>query len=55
MNYAIRMGVPEMQDLWNDLQIKYRNGTISKTELELYKKLGKTLKLLSTNARDILV
>ncbi len=51
MNFAIRMGIPEMQTLWSDLQTKYRNGTISKSEAELYKKLGKTLKLLSSNPR----
>ena len=47
MNYNIRMGIPEMQKLWDDLQQKYRSGTISKTEGKLYKKWGKALKKLS--------
>ncbi|MCD8018262.1 MAG: hypothetical protein LUF92_01365 [Clostridiales bacterium] len=41
MNFLIRMGIPEMEELWNDLQAKHRNGTISKKEEELYKKWGK--------------
>ncbi len=51
MNFTIRMGFPEMRDLWIDLQTKYRNGTINKNDQELYNKLGKTLKLLSANPR----
>ncbi len=27
MDFALRMGVPEMLQLWTDLQTKYRNGT----------------------------
>ena len=49
MNYHIRMGVPEMQKLWTDLQEKYRNRTIKKREEQLYKKWGKALKLLATD------
>ena len=30
MSYKIRMGIPEMNDLWNKLQSDYRNGTINK-------------------------
>ena len=26
MGYMIRMGIPEMEQLWNDLQQRYRNG-----------------------------
>ena len=47
MNFAIRMGIPEMMQLWTDLSKKHVNGTISKKELSLYKKWGKALKLLS--------
>jgi hypothetical protein len=43
------MGIPEMQMLWNNLQQKYRNGKITKKEERLYKKWGKSLKLLSEN------
>ena len=47
MGYAIRMGIPEMEELWNSLQTKFKDGTISKNDEELYKKWGKALKLLS--------
>ncbi len=30
MGYAIRMGIPEMDELWNTLKTKHRDGTISK-------------------------
>lgn len=47
MIYKIRMGVPEMMNLWNNLQMKFRNETISKKENELYQKWGKALKFLA--------
>ena len=47
MGYVIRMGIPEMEELWNSLQSQYRNGTISKKDEELYKKWGNALKKLS--------
>ena len=37
-NFNIRMGIPEMQELWLDLQEKYRSGNIKKKEEQLYKK-----------------
>lgn len=49
MSFNIRMGIPEMQRLWMNLQQKYRLGTIKKKEEELYKKWGKALKLLADN------
>lgn len=49
MNFVIRMGVPEMEKLWRDLQSKFKAGTINKAELKLYKKWGKALKLLSND------
>ena len=36
--FNIRMGIPEMQELWLDLQEKYRSGNIKKKEEQLYKK-----------------
>ena len=51
MQFLIRMGIPEMEDLWSKLQSKYRSGTISKKDTSLYKKWGKALKLLSDNPR----
>ena len=47
MNYTIRMGIPEMEELWHDLQQKHRAGTAQKDEERLYSKWGKALKLLS--------
>ncbi|ADK68299.1 conserved hypothetical protein [Olsenella uli DSM 7084] len=49
MSFAIRMGVPEMECLWNDLQAKHLVGTASKAEERLYAKWGKAMRLLSEN------
>ncbi len=49
MNYNIRMGIPGIQELWADLQQKYRSGKIKKKDEQLYKKWGKALKLLADN------
>lgn len=43
------MGVPEMKELWENLQSQYRDGKIKKSDERLYKKWGKTLKILSEN------
>ena len=32
MGYAIRMGIPEMDELWNTLKTKHRDGTIDKKD-----------------------
>jgi hypothetical protein len=60
MAYNIRMGIPEMAELWNRLQTSYRDGTINKKDAELYKKWGSALKKLaidphypSLNTHDI--
>jgi len=37
----IRMGIPEMEELWNRLQRAYRAGNISKDDEALYRKWGK--------------
>ena len=47
MSFAIRMGIPEMLELWTDLSQKNAAGTISKKELSLYNKWGKAMRLLS--------
>ena len=47
MAYNIRMGIPEMAELWNRLQISYRDGTINKKDAVLYKKWGTALKKLA--------
>ena len=47
MSFTIRMGIPEMLELWTDLYQKNAAGTISKKELALYNKWGKAMRLLS--------
>ena len=47
MKFNIRMGIPEMHELWLDLQEKYRSGNIKKKEEQLYKKWGKTFQYLN--------
>ena len=47
MGYAIRMGIPEMEELWNTLKTKHRDGTIGKKDEDLYRKWGNALKKLS--------
>ena len=49
MAFNIRMGIPEMAELWNRLQTSYRNGTINKKDEELYKKWGNAIKKLASN------
>lgn len=34
MNYNVQMGIPEMKELWDNLQTKFRNKTINKKEEE---------------------
>lgn len=47
MAYNIRMGIPEMAELWSRLQTSYRDGTINKKDAELYKKWCAALKKLA--------
>ena len=49
MTYKIRMGVPEMEQLWNRLQQEHRMGTIKKQDERLYQKWGNALKKLAQN------
>lgn len=49
MGYIIRMGIPEMKKLWDDLQQKYRSGTMNKQDERLYKKWGSALKKLAAD------
>lgn len=45
--YRIRMGLPEMKELWDKLQKKHRDGTIGKKDRIIFEKWGKALKLLA--------
>jgi hypothetical protein len=47
--YSIRMGIPEMKNLWDSLVNKNRDGSISRAEGLLYKKWGNALKHLSAD------
>ncbi len=49
--FTIRMGVPEMEDLWNDLTAKADNKALKGAEAQLFKKLTKTLGNLRNNPR----
>ena len=49
--FTIHMGVPEMEQFWNELSAKVKNGAAGKDETRLYKKLGKAMKLISQNPR----
>ena len=47
MSYNIRMGVPEMLELWLKLQKGHREGTLKKDDEQLYNKWGNALKKLA--------
>jgi hypothetical protein len=49
--FKIRMGIPEMKNLWDSLSNKNKVGTLSKSEAALYKRWSKALKFLSQNPR----
>ena len=49
--YKIRMGVPEMKEVWEHLTTKADNNTLKGAEKQLFKKLTKTLGLLRENPR----
>lgn len=51
MAFLIRMGIPEMEELWNKLQSSFRNGTINKQDKILYQKWGKAIKKLSVDPK----
>lgn len=45
------MGVPEMEEFWEKLEVKVKSGASSKSEEKLYRKIGKALVLLSRDPR----
>jgi hypothetical protein len=49
--YAIRMGVPEMEDHWNDISSRSDANQLNVEEKRYFKKLVKTLGYLSANPR----
>lgn len=51
MAYKIRMGLPEMAVLWNDLSTRKQQSLLDKDEERLFKKLVKALSFLQENPR----
>lgn len=49
--YRIKLGVPEMEEFWNNLKTRIKSGNANKNEEKLYRKIGKAMKLLSENPR----
>lgn len=49
--YDILMGIPEMQELWDNLCAKVESGTAAKNEIKLHKQMGKAFWHLSQNPR----
>ena len=46
MAFNIRMGLPEMEALWNDLSTRKQQGKLDKEEEKFFKKLVKALSYL---------
>lgn len=51
MAFVLRMGLPEMRDLWNHLVRGRREGSLSAEEEDLAERLGKALSHLRDNPR----
>ena len=51
MAFKVRMGVPEMEAVWNDLSTRKQGGRLTKTEEKFFKKLVKALGYLQENPR----
>jgi len=49
--FTIRMGVPEMKELWDGLLKKSKNGKLNTSEEDLFKRLGKAIQFLSANPK----
>ena len=39
--FEIHLGIPEMEELWNNLKKKHQDGTATKKEEKLRKQMGK--------------
>jgi len=51
MSFAIRMGQPEMEALWQDLSARKQEGRLGKDQEKFFKKLVKVLGYLSADPR----
>ena len=52
MVFEIVLGIPDVENYWNDLSVKFENEKLSGKEKTLFTKLIKALKLLETNPRS---
>jgi|GEM_PF-5850843 len=46
MNFVIRLGLPEMDEMWRDLCDRNAKDELGKAEKKHYKKIGKAMRLL---------
>lgn len=51
MNFEIRLGIPEVNDIWRDLCERRKKNKLGKAGIIFHNKLGKVFNLLSTNPR----
>ena len=51
MNFSIRLGLPEMDEMWRDMSERNAKGELGGDEKKRYKKIGKAMHLLSGNPR----
>ena len=49
--FAIHLGVPEMEQYWNELSGKVKTGKAGAEDRKMFQKLGKAMKLLSEDPR----
>ncbi len=49
--YKVRMGVPEMQELWDDLIKRKKSDELSADENDLFTRFGRAIQILSSNPR----
>lgn len=52
MTFKIVLGVPDVENYWNDLSDKFEYGKLNGKEKTLFTKLVKAFKLLETNPRS---
>ena len=51
IRFNIKLGIPEVENLWNNLNDRRASKRITKTEKSLHNKLGKTFNYLSIDPR----
>ncbi len=53
MAFSVRMGQPEMEELWQDLTTRKQQGRLDRDEEKFFKKLVKVLSFLGADPRHI--